>query len=152
LPSIIPSYLYTFIALIAVCSLLTLSSITYTNMLRAFSEKRKLKNLMDLLAAKSTELLTLAQTVNATAETFLQMPTTIGDKQYWLQLGNDSVKAWIEGGFGNNPQGESELRVYLPRGFVACGYYVAGYGVARLTCYVDSDLVHVSLSSLGEDE
>jgi hypothetical protein len=150
LPSITPSYLYTFIALIAVCSLLIFSSMAYTNTIRAFSEINKLKNLMDLLAAKSTELLTLAQTTNATAETFIQMPTTIGNKQYWLQLCNDSSKAWVEGGFGNNPQEETELRVYLPKEVSASGYYTAGYGAAHLLCHVNNGVAQVRLTSFVE--
>jgi hypothetical protein len=122
----------------------------YTNTLRAFSEVRKLKNLMDLLAAKTTELLTLAQTANATAETFVQMPTTIGSRQYWLQLRNDSVKAWVEGGFGDAPQEETELRVYIPKGVSASGYYVAGHGAARLLCQLDGEITHIILKGFVE--
>ncbi|MGQ9624587.1 MAG: hypothetical protein ACUVT9_04370 [Candidatus Bathycorpusculaceae bacterium] len=105
---------------------------------------------MDLLAAKTTELLTLAQTTNATAETFVQMPTTIGDKQYWLQLSNDTARAWVEGGFGDVPQKATELRVYIQRGVLASGCYVATYGAAHLTCQVDGEIAKVTLTSFVE--
>jgi hypothetical protein len=107
---------------------------------------------VDLLAAKTTELLTLAQTTNATAETFMQMPTTIGDKRYWLQLGNDTAKAWVEGGFGDIPQETTELRVYIPKGVSASGYYVAGYGAARLICQIDGEIAQVTLTGFAEGE
>jgi hypothetical protein len=87
----------------------------YADTIRVFSETEQLKNLMDYVAAKSTELLTLTLTTNATAEAFLQMPAAIGNKQYRLQLRNDSAKAWLEGVFGNMPVEGTEMSVYLPK-------------------------------------
>lgn len=144
--AITPSYLYTFFAIIAVTSILLVSFIGYANAIRFSSETRKLKNLMDHVAAKTTELLTLAKAANASTEVFLQTPTSIGDKQYWLRLRNDSVKAWLEGGFGNMPT-EAELRVYLPNKALALGYYVSGYGAIRITCTVKADVLQIQLSS-----
>jgi hypothetical protein len=107
---------------------------------------------MELLAAKATELLTLAQTTNATAEIFIQLPSTIGNKQYWLQLGNDSAKAWVDGGFGKTPQYETELRVYMLNGFLASGCYLAGYGTARLKCHFENGVACVILSDFTGGE
>jgi hypothetical protein len=153
LPSITLSYLYTFIALIAVSSLLLFSFMTYANALRFSSEVRQLKNLMDYVAAEATELITLASTTNATAKSCLQMSTTIGDKQYWLQFRNDSAgKAWLEAGFGNSPIQGTELRVYLPKEVLATGYYVGGYGAAKLECYYDAEVLRIQLKSITESD
>jgi len=152
MPSITPSYLYTFIALIAVSSLLVFSFMAYADTLRVFSETKQLKNLIDYVAAKSTELLTLTLASNATAETFFQMPAAIGNKQYWLLLRNDSAKTWLEGGLGNIIIEGTELRVYLPREASATGYYIGGYGVAYLKCYVSAEVPQIQLASLAEGD
>jgi hypothetical protein len=107
---------------------------------------------MDYVAAETTELITLSLTANATAQTYLQMPTTIGDKQYWLQLRNDSVKAWLEGGFGNLPMEGTELQVYLPKEVWATGYYVGGYGAIQLGCYFEAGVLRIQLTSVSEGE
>jgi hypothetical protein len=107
---------------------------------------------MDYVATESTKLLTLTLTTNATATVFLQMSTTIGERQYWLELHNDSAKAWLEGGFGNSPVKGMDLRVYLPNGVLATGYYLSGYGAAQLKCQFEADVLCIQLasSSLGE--
>jgi len=152
LPSITLSYLYTFIALVAVSSLLVFSFMAYADALRVFSETRQLKNLMDRMAAKSTELLTLTLATNATAEAFIQMPAAIGNKQYWIQFRNNSAEAWLEGGLGNMLVEATELRVYLPREASATGYYVGGYGAACLKCYAGVGVPQIHLISSAEGE
>jgi len=152
LPSITPSYLYTFVALIAVSSLLIFSFMAYAEALRASSETRQLKNLMDYVAAESTELLTLALATNATSEAFLQMPTSIGNKQYWLQFRNDSSKTLLEGGLGNVPMEGTEPRIYLPKEASATGYYIGGYGAAHLKCYLDTEVPQIQLTSSSEGD
>jgi len=147
LPSITPAYLYTFIALLAVSTILVFSFMAYADTLRAVSETKQLKNLMDYVGAKATELLTLTITRNTTAETYLQMPTTIGTQQYWLQLHNDSSQAWVDGGFGNTPVTETELHVYLPREASATGFYVGGYGAAHLKCNASAAFPQIQLTS-----
>lgn len=147
MPAITPSYLYTFIAMIAVSTLLVASFMAYADALRTSSETKQLENLMDHLAAKCVELLTLARAANASTETFIQMPTAIGEKQYWLQLRNDSTRAWLEGGLGNAPADDAETRVYLPSEAAANGSYIAGYGAASLRCDVRVGFPQIKLGS-----
>lgn len=150
MPSITPSYLYTLVALIVVSSLLVLSFMTYTNAIRFSSEARQLRDLMNHVAAKSTELLTLVLTTNSTVEVFLEMPTAIGNKQYWLQLRNDTAKTWVESGLGNKPVEGSELRVYLPKRISAVGYYLSGHGSARLNCSYGAGNSEIKLAYSNE--
>jgi hypothetical protein len=147
MPAITPGYLYTFFAIIAVSSILVVSFMDYAGAIRFSAETRRLKNLMDYVAAKATELLTLAITTNSTAEIFIQAPSIIGDTQYWLRLRNDSSKAWLEGGLGNLPTEATELRVYLPGKASASGYHIGGYGAIRLICLASSNIPHLQLSS-----
>ncbi|MEM2995435.1 MAG: hypothetical protein QXI91_05420 [Candidatus Bathyarchaeia archaeon] len=150
MPAITPSHLYTFIALIAVGSLLTTSFVAYASALRSSSEVRQLKNLVDYVAAESIKLLTLTLTTNATATVYLQMPIAIGERRYWLELHNDSARVWLEGGFGNSPVEGVDLRVYLPNGVSATGYYISGYGNAQLKCQFNADVLCIQLAKFGE--
>jgi len=152
LPSITPSYLYTFVALMAVSSLLIFSLMAYAEALRVSSETRQLKNLIDHVVAKSTELLTLTLATNATSEAFLPMPASIGNKQYWLRLCNNSEKTWLEGGLGNVPMEGTELRVYLPKEACATGYYIGGYGAVHLRCYSNASVPQILFTNSGDGD
>jgi hypothetical protein len=151
MPAITPSYLYTFFAIIAVSGILLVSFMNYANAIRFSSEVGKLKDLMDSVAAKATELISLTKVTSATTEAYIQAPAAIGDRQYWLMLRNDSSKVWLEGGLGNTPKEGAEVRVYLPSMALAYGYYVSGYGAIRLKCSVNHDagIPEVQLSSLS---
>jgi len=153
MPAITPSYLYTFFAIIAVSGILLVSFMNYANAIRFSSEVGKLRDLMDSVAAKATELISLTKATNATTEAYIQAPAAIGDRQYWLMLRNDSSKVWLEGGLGNTPKEGAGMRVYLPSMALACGCYVSGYGTIRLKCSVNHDAgipeVQLSSSSLN---
>ena len=152
MPTITPSYLYTFIALMAVSSLLIFSFMAYAEALRVSSETRQLKNLMDHISAKSTEMLTLTLATNATSETFLPMPASIGKKQYWLRLRSNSDKTWLEAGFGNIPMEGTELRVYLPKEASARGSYIGGYGAVHLKCYSNARVPQILFMNSGDGD
>jgi hypothetical protein len=125
---------------------------TYTDALRVSSEVKQLRNLMTYVAARSTDLLTLVSTTNVTTKACLQMPTAIGDKQYWLQLRNDSRQAWLEGGLGNTPLEETQLRIYLPKEALATGYYIGGYGSASLECQTSAGTFLIQLTSSSRSD
>ena len=149
MPSLPPAYLYTFIAMLAVSSLLVLSFIAYTNAARFSSELRQLKELTNRVAAKSTEMMTLCGTGNTTVQFLLEVPTTIGHKQYWFLLHNDSQTAWVDSGFGNTPTATNGLRQYIPGHVISTGYYLAGDGNALLICNSSVGIVWLHLSSSG---
>ncbi|MEM3873955.1 MAG: hypothetical protein QXU45_02350 [Candidatus Bathyarchaeia archaeon] len=153
MPAITPSYLYTFFAIIAVSGILLVSFMDYVNAIRLSSEMGKLRDLMDSVAAKATELIGLAKVTNATAEAFIQAPAAIGDRQYWLMLRNDTLRVWLKGGLGNTPKEEAGVCVYLPSMALASGYYVSGYGAIHLRCSISHEMgipeVQLSSSSLN---
>jgi hypothetical protein len=135
--------------MIIVSSLLVVSFMVYANTIRVSSEVRQMKNLLDYVAAKGAELVTLAIVANATTENFVQMPVTIGNK---LRLRNDSGSAWIEGGFGDAATEQTDIRVHLPRETIAMGYYVGGGGAALLNCSLTGGLPQLLLtnSNMGD--
>ena len=149
MPAITPSYLYTFFAIIAVSSILLVSFIDYASAIRTSSEMGRLKDLMDSVAAKATQLISLSRATNATAEAFIQAPAAIGDRQYWLMIRNDSSKVWLEGGLGNTPTEGAGIRVYLPGMALAYGYFVSGYGAICLKCSINrkAGIPEIQLSS-----
>jgi hypothetical protein len=150
LPSLPPSYLYTFVAMVAVAGLLVSSFIAYANAIRSSSETRQLKTLMDQVAAEGTQLVTLTLTTNATSERFVQMPARIGNRQYWFRLCNNSDSAWLEGGFGSTATENTDLRVNLPREAAATGQYTGGHGAAHLSCAASDGLPHLQLENSDE--
>ncbi|MEM2465963.1 MAG: hypothetical protein QXZ47_01525 [Candidatus Bathyarchaeia archaeon] len=153
MPAIAPGYLYTFFAIIAVISILLVSFTGYVSAIRLSSEMGKLKDLVDLVAAKSTELINLAKAANTTAETFIHAPLAIGNRQYWLVLGNDSSRVWAEGGFGSTPIEKAGIRVYLLSTALAYGHYVSGYGAILLKCSMNQEagIPKVQLSSSSQN-
>jgi len=151
-PTITPGYLYSFLALLAVSGLLVASFMAYANTLRSSSETRLLKSLIDEIASKCTGLVTLTALGAPHARASVEMPTSLGDNQYWIRLVNDSDQAWVGGGLGDIVNGYGDLRTYLPKDVYATGIFVGGYGAADLECHLDVKLVLLSICSANQGE
>jgi len=149
LPSTIPSHIYTMIALAVVGALLVATVNSYTSTLKSTSETEQLRNLLSQVAAKGSELITLTASTNSTAETSVQLPTSIGTQQYWIRARNDSSNSWVEGALGRLTEEEAPNKVYLPKGIIAAGHLVSGYGSAVLEAYMNGSIPHLNLSSQG---
>jgi len=149
MPSTIPGHIYTMIALAVVCSLLVATVNSYTASLRNASEIEQLRNLLSQVAAKGSELVTLAASANLSAHVSVQLPAAIGTQQYWLRARNDSSNAWIEGALGQMIDEAVPNRAYLPRGTSVSGYYISGYGAAILEAYIDGSNPQLNLTSKG---
>jgi type II secretory pathway pseudopilin PulG len=137
------------IALAVVGALLVAAINAYTTTLRTTSEIEQLKNLLNVVAAKGTELLTIAASTNSSTQVFLQLPATIGHQQYWMRAGNDSSSTWIEGALGPITHIETQNRVFLPQGASASGSLVGGYGPAVLESYMNGSTPQLNIASLG---
>ena len=149
MPSIALNHLYTFIALTIVSVLLVSSYSSYANTLQTIPEIEQLKNILDHVAAKGNELLTLVTTTNSTAHTTIQLPPTIGHRQYWIRIRNDTSNVWIEGALGQIDDGERKYRVFLPGKASTSGYYIGGYGPAMLECSMNGSIPQLNLSPAG---
>ncbi len=149
MPSIPISQIYAFVAMAAVSTILIATFNSYTVTLRSASESEQLRNLLNDTAAQGNELLALTAATNSTAHVFLQMPTSIGYKQYWIRAQNDSSKAWLDGGLGPSSESGSTYRIFFPRKVSVSGQYVGGYGPAVMESYLNGSALQLNLSSVG---
>ena len=145
MPSIIPSYVYTFFALSIVGTLLICMFSGFAVSVKQDVEVEQLKNLLEHVAAESCEIISTTQTNNSTVTIRVQMPTRLGEKQYWIQFRNDTAHAWVEGGLGAVPV-ETSLLIYVPGLVAASGLYHSGYGFAELECQLQGTTVCLNLS------
>lgn len=144
MPSIIPSYIYTLFASIIVGTLIIGACSLSTLNVRNKAEEQQLLNVAEYVSTKSLELISHAETDNLTSTVRLNVPSLIGDKRYWIQIANDSARAWVEVGFGAVVY-SSGRRAYIPSEASASGIYISGLGVASLQCYSNGSSVHLTL-------
>lgn len=144
MPSIIPSYMYMFAAMIAVGTLLIFSFNSFAATLRSVPETEQLGNLLNQVAAKATELLTVK--TNSKTQITLSLPIRIGDRDYWVRLQNDSAQSWVEGGFGGIWNATSSHRVFFPNKPAVAGHYISGFGYAVLKCYMNGSALQLLLT------
>jgi hypothetical protein len=147
-PSIIPSYVYTFFALTVIGALLICTFSAFAVSVKQDVEVEQLQNLLEYMAAESCELISTTTTNNSTVTASLTLPPRVGEKRYWIQLRNDSSRAWIEGGFGANPV-QTSLTVFLPGSVAASGLYISGYGFADLECQVQGTWTFLNLTEVS---
>ena len=137
MPSIIPSYVYTLFACMIVGALLIGASSLSTINVKNEADLQELKNIADYVAIRSFELVSLTKTNNLTANAILNIPYAVGNQRYWLRLDNDSLRSWVEIGFGVSPQSSGQ-RTYIPSQVSASGTYTSGAGTPVLECYQGS--------------
>ena len=114
MPSNSIDFFYSFLLMMTIGTILTFSFSSYVSSLRQVSEVNQLKEVLNQVAAKATEALSIVTENNTTLSIVVRLPLTIGNNDFWIRLTNDSSKAWLEGAFGSIPRsGEQEHRVYL---------------------------------------
>lgn len=145
MPSIIPSYVYTFFALSVIGTLLICTFSAFSVSVKQDVELEQLKNLLEHVAAESCELISTTAANNSTGTVTVSMPSCLGEKSYWIQFRNDSSRAWVEGGLGTTPV-QTSLNIFLPGTVAASGVYNSGYGFAELECQLQGPLVCLNLS------
>jgi hypothetical protein len=146
MPSIIPSYIQMFVAMIAVGTLLIFSFNSYAATLRYIPETEQLDNLLNYVAAKATELITSTQT-DANTQFYLNLPLRIGDQHYWIRLQNDTLQSWVMGGFGTYWNISSTHKVFLPGNPIATGHHLSIYGTAVLKGWINGSVCQLLLIS-----
>ncbi|MCW4035368.1 MAG: hypothetical protein NWF03_08405 [Candidatus Bathyarchaeota archaeon] len=145
MPSIIPSYVYTFFALTIVGTILICTFSTFAVSVKQDVETEQLKNLLEYVAAESCELISTSSVNNSTASIKLTMPPRLGENRYWIQFRNDSSTAWIEGGLGTTPV-QTSLTVFVPGLVNASGLFISGYGFAELECQTQGTTTFLNLT------
>lgn len=144
MPSIIPSYIYALFASILVGAIVICACGLSTLNVRHIAEKQQLVNVAEYVATQSNELTLHAIRDNTNSTVYLNVPYAIGNQKYWIQIANDSSKAWVETGFGA-AQNYSEQRACIPSEVSASGVYTSFSGTAILECRTDSLGVHLKI-------
>jgi hypothetical protein len=145
MPSQATSYFYTIVAMGVVALMVTNAFKIQVSGLKAVSDRRELRELLDAVATEATELIAFTEATNATAKVSLQAPTLIGDKEYWIRFYSDTAEVWVEGAFGEPWAGNPDFRVELPRGVDASGTYRGGYGTLMMNSTIQGGDPSVTL-------
>jgi len=135
-----------FVAMIAIGTLLIFSFNSYAATLQFIPETEQLDNLLNYVAAKTIELMTSTQT-DAVTQFYVNLPTEIGNQQYWIRLQNDTTQSWVMGGFGADWNITSSHEVFLPGKSIATGYCLSIYGPAVLKCSMKGSVCQLFLIS-----
>jgi len=138
--------MYAFFALISVSSILISSYVAYATTLRTIPEIKQMRNLLEFVAAKGCELVALTSTTNATSKATLQLPSSIGSKQYWIRLESESTNSWVEGALGEIHASRVADHIFLPKAISASGNYSSNYGPGILECYIDASGINLRLA------
>ena len=145
MPSITPSYVYTLFACMIVGTMLVCAFSVSALEVKNEADQQQIRNLTTYLAAKSCELVSFKGTSNLRSECSLSVPGFVGNKQYWVQLTNDSNQAWVNVGFGTIP-GSTDCRVPVPVKLAASGTYASGSGPLVLKCRSVGPALYLELS------
>ncbi len=146
--SIIPGYMYSIVAALIVGTIIiSTCSLAMVNV-RNESASQQLKNVDEYVAARSLTLINQAAEGGQNTTEFLNLPSQIGNREYWISLANDSTGAWIESGFGSAAIG-SDPQLSVPAQVAASGSFVSGWGRPLLECYWMNQTVCLTL--MGDD-
>ena len=145
MPVLATGYIYAFVALLTVSSILISSFSAYAATLRTIPEIEQLRNVLEHVATKGYELAALTAKTNSTSQAVLRLPSAIGAKQYWIGLRGDLSKTWVEGALGPIRRGNVNNRVYLPNPISAIGNYSSSRGPAVLECRMNGSTIILDL-------
>jgi len=135
------------VAMTAVGTLLIFSFNSFATILRSVPEVEHLDYLLSCVATKATELLTEIN-LNSNIQIYLDLPTRIGNREYWIRLHSNSLQSWVEGGLGKIWVGPTSRRVFLPGNQSAIGYYTSDSGTAILECYMNNSIPQLVLTNV----
>jgi hypothetical protein len=142
------NYFYTLLAIGAIALMLANSFQNHADGIQEASERMALKCILDQVASKCTEMISLAETKGASTDIYLRMPNTIGNQRYWVGFSSDSSGSWVEGGFGEPFDGDTQCRRELPWNITASGTYRGGYGIMSINCSIQITELVITLSTL----
>jgi hypothetical protein len=145
MPSIIPSYIYVLFACVIVGTIVIGACGIATLSLKTNADQQQLTNLAQYVAAESNSLVLQATRDNANSTVLLNLPANVGNQKYWIQIENDSSRAWVTAGFGSI-QASTNQRTYIPAEVVASGLYTSYSGLAVLQCQTDGSTVNLTIN------
>ena len=148
MPSTSTSFLYSLLTMMIVGLILTSSVAQYVGPLRSISEEKRLIEILVQTGSKVEEALVMAIEHDATASIVFRLPSTIGNRHYWIRLTNDSSSAWLEGAFGDLRRSEGQVhQVFLSRVAAASGEFEGRFEFVIVNCSRDDSARTLVLDS-----
>jgi hypothetical protein len=144
-PTTIPPYVYSLFAALIVGSIVVYACATTTTAIQSRAQSQQLTNLNQYVAAEALSLLSHTIQDNQTASRYLDLPSSVGNQQYWISLDTESSGAWVHSGFGDAVH-PTELSVYVPAEVVASGAFVGGQGRPMLLCHFENQVSTLTLT------
>ena len=145
MPSIIPSYVYSLFAALLVGSIIVYSCSLSALSIKNEAATQQLRNVGSYVVAQSLTLITqTSQNQNTTQ--FLNVPSSIGNQRYWIQIANDSSGAWVESGFGTAVT-SSQIHFDIPVSVTASGIFICGSARPLLQCHFEGGTPVLTLTS-----
>jgi len=77
-------------------------------------------------------------------KTTLDIPPLIGNQRYWIQIQNDSSKAWVEAGFGDRAL-SNDQKAPIPCDIACTGIYISGSGLAQLEYLSNQTVLYLNI-------
>ena len=110
-----------FAALIVGTIIVSSCSLSMVN-IKNEAENQQLANIDEYVATQSLTLITQATQDNQNTTQFLDLPSQIGNQEYWICITNDSSGAWVASGFGTTVT-LSQPQIYIPADVAASGIF-----------------------------
>ncbi len=145
MPSIIPSYVYSLFAALVVGSIIVYSCSLATMGMQDQAMRRQLSNIDEYVATQGLALLSHTTQADLNRTQFLEIPATVGNQRFWVQIANDSGGGVVQSGFGINPSA-TDIRIAMPAEVAASGYFVSGSGRAMLVCSFENQVATLRLT------
>jgi hypothetical protein len=142
LPTIIPSYVYSLFASVMVGAIIVCACGLSISNVKLQAEEQQLSAIANYVASESMQLLSNNPVDNLTETVQLDLPSSIGGQRYWVQIANDSARAWVEIGFGTVTELQAK-RAFVTAVVSASGTFVSGSGVASLCSICDGANWHL---------
>ncbi len=146
MPSIIPGWVYSIFAALIVGTIIVYACSIATLNVKNQANIQQLKNIDEYVATQSLLLLSHTTENNQNTTQFLDIPSSIGNQRFWIQIANDSSGAWVESGFGTTLS-SNNLQMNIPADFDASGYFISGSGRAKLQCQFENQIATLTLTS-----
>jgi hypothetical protein len=144
MPSNIPSYVYSLFATLIIGTIIVSScSISMANV-KNKADTQQLTNIGRYVATQSL-ILCASMGTNQNSTQQLDIPTQVGNKQYWVSIANDSSGAWVQTGLGTSIN-SGQKRVRIPAEITASGLFISGYGRPYLKCTSKNQTVTLILT------
>jgi hypothetical protein len=107
------------------------------------AEQQELSTIANYVVSQSMQVLSSDSADNFASTMLLNLPSSVGGQRYWVRVDNDSSRAWVEIGFGIDPEFDGQ-RAYFPAEVSASGTYVSGSGAISLCAYRDGTSVYLT--------